>query len=322
MVSPLSRIYTRLRMRHLQLLAAMDGRKSLGAAADELGMTQPAASKSLKELEELLDLQLFSRDGRRVVITPHGEAVTHYAKMVFDRLSELREELLSIERADLGRVRVGAVSATTAELLGDMIVGLKASHPRLNLMIQVDTSDVLMQALHNEKVDLVVGMIPSGWEPQHLVFEPLAEEGLSVVVRPDHPVAAVERPSLTRLNSLPWILHPYTSPMRQLVDDAFLRAQAAIPDNVVETTSMLTTVSVVIRSDFVSVMSTPVARFFAQRGILRILPIDVQRRWAPYGIIMQREKRLTPALTIVIDALRARSQTRPPSSDPSGELLR
>lgn len=265
-------------------------------------MTQPAASKSLKELEELLGLQLFSREGRRMAITPHGEAVTAYAKMVFDRLGDLREELMSIERADLGRVRIGAVSATTAELLSKVIVRLKASHPRLNLMIHVDTSDLLMQALEHEKVDLVIGMIPSGWEPQQLVYEPLAEEGLSVVVRPGHPL---KKPTLASLLAFPWILHPYTSPMRQLIDDAFLRSRVVPPENVVETSSMLTTVSVVMKSDFVSVMSTPVARFFADRGVLDILPIEVQRRWAPYGLIMQKDKRKTPALSIVVEAIRA-----------------
>jgi DNA-binding transcriptional LysR family regulator len=304
------------------LLTALEDRKSLSGAADEIGMTQPAASKSLKELEELLGLELFLREGRGIAITPHGAAVTAYAKMVFDRLGELREELVSIERADIGRVRIGAVSATTAVLLTEVIVRLTQSHPRLNLMIQVETSDLLMQALDDERVDLVIGMIPGGRSPQQYVYEPLAEEGLSVVVRPEHPVARDEAaPGLASLLAYRWILHPYTSPMRQLIDDAFLRARVTPPDNVVETSSMLTTVSVVMGSDIVSVMPAPVARFFSDRGVLKILPIEVQRRWAPYGLIMQKDKRLTPALNIVIDAIRACSKTVDVSASSAGELL-
>lgn len=116
-------------------------------------MTQPTASKCLKQLESLLGLELFLRKGRVIVIIPRGEAVTAYARMVFDRLRELREELVSIERADIGRVRIGAVSATTAVLLTEVIVRLTRSHPGLNLMIQVETSDLLMQALDNEPCD-------------------------------------------------------------------------------------------------------------------------------------------------------------------------
>lgn len=308
MVPPLSKVQTRLRLRHLQLLIALDERNSLGGAAEEIGMTQPAASKSLKELEDILGVQLFSRVGRGVIATPYGQAVTDYAKQVFDRLGELREDLVAIERADIGRVRIGAVSATTPELMATVVVRLKQSHPRLNLMIQVDTSDVLMEALEAERIDLVIGLIPDGWAPQPLIYEPLSEEGLSVVVRPDHPVVAgSEERSLGSLLPYPWMLHPYTSPMRQLVDHAFLRAGVSPPENVVETSSMLTTVGVVMRSDMVSVMSTPVARFFAERGVLHILPIEIQRRWAPYGLILQKDKRMTPALKIVIDTVRESS---------------
>ncbi len=320
MVPPLSKVQTRLRLRHLQLLIALDDRKSLGGAAEEIGMTQPAASKSLKELEDLLGVQLFSREGRGVAITPYGVAVTDYAKTVFDRLGELHEELVSIEHAHVGRVRIGAVSATTPELLSMVVVRLKKSHPRLNLMIQVDTSNVLMQALEEERVDVVVGLIPDGWPPQALLYEPLSEEGLSVVVRPGHPATSRKtRPGLASLVSFPWMLHPYTSPMRPLIDHAFLRAGVTPPDNVIETSSMLTTVSVVMQSEVVSVMSTPVARFYAERGVLQILPIEIQRRWAPYGLILHKDKRLTPALSLVIDTIRASSEAIQAASPSLGE---
>lgn len=321
MVLKLSALQTRLRLRHLKLLVALEERKSLGGAAEAIGMTQPAASKSLKELEDILGVQLFLRMGRGVEATPFGVAATSYAKMVFDRLGELREDLSAIERADIGRVRIGAVSATTPELLASVIVRLKQSHPRLNLVIQVDTSDVLMHALQEAQIDIVIGLIPEGWEPKGLIYEPLSEEGLSVVVRPDHPIViGGTKPSLGALVQYPWILHPYTSPMRPMVDYAILRSGAQLPDNVVETSSMLTTVSTVIQSDFVSVTSTPVARFFAERGVLTILPIEIEKRWAPYGMILQKGKQLTPALNVVIETIRSSSEAlavpRPASKRP------
>jgi DNA-binding transcriptional LysR family regulator len=90
-----------------------------------------------------------------------------------------------------------------------------------------------MEALEEERIDVVVGLIPDGWPPQELSYEPLSEEGLSVVVRPEHPtIESPTKASLRALSGFPWMLHPYTSPMRQIVDHAFLRAQLSPPDNV------------------------------------------------------------------------------------------
>lgn len=322
-VSPLSQLRTRLRLRHLQLLNAIDARKSLIGAAEEIGMSQPAASKALKELEDLLGLELFSRGGRGMAINEQGIAVTGYARMVFDRLTELHEELVSIERADIGRVRIGAFEATTPELLATVIVNLKQSHPRLNLMIEVDTSDKLVHALEDEHLDLVVGVIPPHWSPGKFHYEPLSEEGLSIVIRPDHPVLRNgDEAGFAALARYSWILHPHSSPMRQIIDDAFLRERLIPPDNVVETSSILTIISVVTRSDLVSVVPDTVARFFSDLGVLRILPTEVGRRWAPYGIIIRKDKRQTPALGVVIDAIRKSSAEMHPGQPPGGEPLR
>lgn len=307
-VPALSKIQTRLRLRHLHLLTAISERSSLGAAAEAIGMTQPAASKSLKELEDLLGVPLFSREGRGLRSTPYGDAAIAFAKQVFDRLGELREDLVSIEKADIGRVRIGAVSATAPDLIARAILQLKATSPKLNLMLHVDTSDMLMQHLAQEKLDLCVGMIPDGWPIEDLDFEPLFEEGLSVITRPGHPATQKAPIGLRSLLDYAWFLHPPSSPMRRLTDHAFLRANAPLPANVVETSSILTTVSAVMRSDIVAILSTPVAKFYAERGAVQILPVEIERRWAPYGMIRNKGKRMTPALKVVIDAIREASE--------------
>jgi DNA-binding transcriptional LysR family regulator len=95
--------------------------------------------------------------------TIFGEAVMRYARVVFEDLDELREELAAIEAGDIGKVRVGAVMAPAPELLTQAIVSLKAAHPRLQISVQIDTSDVLVQALQQDQLDIVIGRIPDGF---------------------------------------------------------------------------------------------------------------------------------------------------------------
>src|ERR1700761_4675981 len=131
MIAPASTIRKRLRLRHLPLMTALSETESLRSAADELAMTQPAATKALKELEDTIGVSLFVRHARGMEPTIFGEAVMRYARVVFEDLDELRDELAAIEAGDIGKVRIGAVMAPAPELLTHAIVALKAAHPRL-----------------------------------------------------------------------------------------------------------------------------------------------------------------------------------------------
>ena len=125
MIAPATTIRKRLRLRHLQLMMALSETESLRSAADELAMTQPAATKALKELEDTIGATLFVRHARGMEPTIYGEAVMRYARVVFEDLDELREELAAIEAGDIGKVRIGAVMAPAPDLLTKVIVQLR-----------------------------------------------------------------------------------------------------------------------------------------------------------------------------------------------------
>lgn len=184
MIPATASIRTRLRLRHLQLILAVWEHGSLRRASDEIGMTQPAATKALHELEDLLGVTLFERHARGIDPTIFGEAVIRYARVVFADLGTLREELVAIESGNVGAVRLGAVMAPSPDLLTTTIVALKEAHPKLHITVQIDTSDVLVQALQEDQLDLVVGRVPNGWPADDLTFETTGEEPLSLVTRP------------------------------------------------------------------------------------------------------------------------------------------
>jgi DNA-binding transcriptional LysR family regulator len=125
-------IHSRLRLRQLRLVLALAEFGSLRRAADDIGMTQPAATKMLHEIESLLGVGLFERLPRGMRATAFGETVIYYARMVFAELSGMREELVALESGNLGRVAVGAIPALASGLLTRTIATLKQSHPRLS----------------------------------------------------------------------------------------------------------------------------------------------------------------------------------------------
>jgi DNA-binding transcriptional LysR family regulator len=305
MIALSSAIRKRLRLRHLQLMLALSTAGSLRRAADELAMTQPAATKALRELEDAVGVQLFVRHARGMNATVYGEAVMRYARVVFEDLDELREELAAIEAGDVGKVRIGAVMAPAPELLTRAIVGLKEAHPRLQITVQIDTSDVLVPALQQDQLDLMIGRIPDGVPALDLSFETLSEEALSIVVRPGHPVRAIPRPKLAALAAYPWIVQPHPSPMRQIIDQTFRESRVTAPVSLVETSSILTTLSLLRDADMLAVLPSSVALYYEALGLIASLSTPLRGRLAPYGLILRKNRRVRPATQLAIDAIRA-----------------
>jgi DNA-binding transcriptional LysR family regulator len=294
-------IHSRLRLRQLRLMLALQEFGSLRRAADHIGMTQPAATKMLHEAEDLLGVELFERLPRGMRSTPFGETVIYYARMVFAELSGMREELVALESGNLGRVAVGAIPALASGLLTRTIATLKQSHPRLSMSIQVDTSDVLVQALLQDQLDIVLGRIPAGARAEELLFDSLGEEALCVIAGAQHPLAKATQLSWAELQNMTWVLQQHPSPMRAIINQVFHNARVDIPSSIVETTSL----SLIQQTDMLGVTPVSVVEDYPGRDLLAVLPIKFEARLPPYGLITRRHRIQSSAMQAFMNSVRA-----------------
>lgn len=298
-------IHSRLRLRQLRLMIALEDLGSLRRAADEIGMTQPAATKMLHEAESLLGVELFERLPRGMRATAFGETVIYYARMVFSELSGMREELVALESGNLGRVTVGAIPALASGLLTRTIAKLKQSHPRLSMSIQVDTSDVLVQALQQDQLDVVMGRIPTGTRADDLMFDSLGEEELCVIAGVHNPATKASHLTWEELQGMTWVLQQHPSPMRAIVNQAFHNARVDLPSSIVETTSIMTLLSLLQQTDMIGVTPRSVVEDYPGRHLLAILPIHFGPRLPPYGLISRRSRVASSAMQTFVAAVRA-----------------
>lgn len=292
-------------MRQLSLLLAIDERRSLRKAAEQIGMTQPAATKMLQEMEEMVGLKLFDRLSRGLRATTYGEVLTRYARGVYSDLGGVRDELLAIQSGNIGKIRIGAIMAPTPQLLSNTLIQLKRKHPRLAPNVQVDTSDVLITALLQDRLDVAIGRVPDAWDSRELLFEPIAEEALSIVASPSNPEVRNRKVTLRGLLQYPWVLQAHPSPMRKVIELVFMEAALALPINILETSSMLLTSSLLRQSDMLAVMPTLVAQHYEERKTLGIVPFKIKRKIAPFGIITRKGRILSPATQVFIHEIRA-----------------
>lgn len=285
-------LLNRLRMRQVALMLAIEDQGTLRGAAGQLGLSQPAATKMLHELESALGLPLFERVGRGLRSTQAGERVTGYFRHLRGGMESLNRELQELRAGSAGRLAVGSIMAASPGRLTQALLALRRQWPLLAIEVAVDTSDRLLAQLAEGVLEVVIGRPLAQGDAAHL-FHPVDDEALSVIAARDHPLARARSVPFAALQDHGWVLQPHGSPMRSLIDQEFQAHGLPLPRGLIETRSMLTTMHLVRSSDLVAVLPEAVARVHAQHGMVRILPCRLRRNLQAYGSLVRRDRPLS-----------------------------
>jgi DNA-binding transcriptional LysR family regulator len=301
-------VRTRLKTRQLLLVVALAEEGNIHRAATALNMTQPAASKLLRELEDMLEAVLFERMPRGVRPTLYGDALIRHARVVLGSLDQAQEELAALKAGRLGQVAIGAITSPGVRVLPAAIAAVKRMHPNIRISVEIDTSNVLLERLSQDKLDVVIGRLSAEHDKLQLHYEPLAGEPVCAVVRQGHPLLSARSIRLVHVQSESWIVPPAGSILRHRFELMFQRASLPPPSNVVETSALLFITRALEKSDMIAVLAEDVARYYAAHGMVKILNLPLDCKMDDFGIITPTEKTLSPAADLMIDALRATSR--------------
>lgn len=181
----------RLKFRHLTLLIAVYECGSVVRAAESLHLTQPAATRTLRELEAVAELPLFVRVPRGMRPTVYGEALVGHARAVVAEVRRAEEHLTGLRQGREGTVTVGTLLAGANVLLPRAVARLKRERPRLTVVVREGTPDVLHPALLGGELDVIVGRMgtaPGEGEGEKVRQRTLYREPIRLAVRAGHPL--------------------------------------------------------------------------------------------------------------------------------------
>ncbi|MFK8031312.1 MAG: LysR family transcriptional regulator [Gammaproteobacteria bacterium] len=299
------RVLVRLKLRQLRLLVAVDEHKSIQGASRQLNISQPAASKLIRDLEEDFGVELFERTNKGVLATEYGDALVRHGRLILAQLFHAAQELDDINDGSTGRVVIGTLLAASALLLPQTIANVAADKPNLTVKLVEGTNDKLMPALRTGDIDMVVGRLPTHRYRDEISQEKLYDERAVVVCRTDHPVLSRKRIALDDLLPLGWILPPPETTLRRQLDTLFREREKGVPAHVVESVSYLANREMLASSDMVGVFPDHVIDRDVSAGILATvnwkLPFDSNS----VGVSFRRNKGLSPAGNLFLDELRA-----------------
>ena len=299
------RARTKLKTRHLFLLVALDDARNLHQAARDTHMSQPAASKVLKDMETVLGVPLFERLPRGVRPTLYGETLIRHVRMALANLSQGQDSIAALQAGLTGQVDIGVILTPSMTLVPQAIVRTKAVAPRLCVGVSVGTSHELVARLKNGQLDFLIARVLEQEDDSDLLYEDLAEETECAVVRLGHPLLARSALRLEDLAGEAWILSPRGSILRHRFDMMFRRIDLEPPANVVETTAMPVIKSLLQQTDSLHVMPVEVAHAYVHSEELAILPITLPCKMDSFGIILRRHHVLSPGAQLLLEHVRA-----------------
>lgn len=304
-------VRARLKSRHIPMLVALGDTGNLNRAAEGLGISQPAISKLLKDLEDGLEVPLFERHARGVVPTIYGEAMIRHARRMQTSLESAFDEVSALRGGQRGHVRIGTILTPCADLLPELTRRVRQSHPDLELSIRTGSSRDLMATLNDGELDFLVARFFADSGQGGMRFEPLYKEPLCVCAR-----AGLIGHVLSReeLHDADWVLPPSGSVLRHEFDALFQQVGMLPPGKVVNAENLLMVTTLLENNDMLTVLPREVVAHYARYGMLSVAEVeagieeDLNRSLMAYGIITKHEELLSPAARSVLTLIRQVAQ--------------
>jgi len=273
--------------------------------ADQFGITQPAVSAAVRELEASLGLRLFERTPKGMLPSVHGEVLALHVKRALAELRHARDEIASLRGSTQGTVTVGALPLGRTLILPRAIARVVSRHPGLRIATVEGPFATLVAALRSGDVDFILGALrPPGYATD-LVGEPLLSEELAIVARADHPLLRKPRTTLQAVARGAWVLPRPGTPTRDLVEALFARRRIRAPDVRVETSDLAVLRGVLLESDLVTAISARQLDHEFRAGLLKALPIALPETSRLIGITRRSASVPSPGATLLMDEIRA-----------------
>lgn len=290
--------------RRLALFASLSELHNMPAVAAAFGVTQPALSALVRELESRTGRTLFTRTARGVTPTRAGSLLAFRCKRALAELRSIGSDLAALRGAVEGRVAVGALPLSRTLILPSAIAALVARHPRLHVSTVESPYEALAAALRSGDIDFIIGALRPPEDAKDLVQEPLFEDRISLIVRAGHPLAGLPRIGRAALQRAQWVLSRPGSPSRELLERAFREAGRPAPIPTVETGDLALLRGLLLQSDMVTAMSAHQLHYEIGTGALVVLnhPLEGTRR--RIGITQRRGALASPAARALVDAVR------------------
>jgi LysR family pca operon transcriptional activator len=297
----------RLKLRHFRIIEAVSEHSSLLKASAALSLAQPALTRSIHEIAEILGLRLYERHAKGVRETLFGETLSQSAKAILAELKRLDDTLDQLTRDTSLVVNVGALPVAAVGIMPGVIARLAEQRGDLQVRLVQGLTAELIPELIGGKLDLIVGRLYDSLAPDGLSREVLYLEPISLMAHPGHPIFTPPGPTLERLGRMKLVLPTVASRLGKEIDQ-LLTAMGIDLAAPIRSSSLGFIRELMLSGEFVGIMPRLTLAADLMRGAMKVVPLPIPAPARPAGIIYKADRPLPPSATALIETLRIYAQ--------------
>lgn len=298
----------RLSLRHLRTFVEVARGSSVVRAASKLNVSQPAVTKTIRELESLLGVALFERHGRGLRITGAGEVFLRHAHVAMTTIRQGFDHAAGQGAKAADRIRIGVLPTASARLMPPAISLFLTKKTDVEIKIISGENAMMLEQLRNNSLDLVVGRLA---EPEKMIgffFEHLYSERIVFAVRRGHPLLSAVGDLMARMGDYPVLMPTRTSVIRPFVERYFIANGTPDPPIQIETVSEGFGRAFVADTDAVWIISEGVVAKDVADGRLAILDLDTAETLGAVGLTMRTGTTMSPSFEVLLGCIRAAAE--------------
>lgn len=291
----------------LEAFVHVAAQRSFSRAAEALGLTQPSVTARIQALERDLRETLFERNGRGVRLTEVGESFLPHAQRVLKTLQDGRDAVQSVQRLEMGSLRLGAAPTISTYVLPGLLKEFRSRYPGLEVSVRTEHSEQIVRMVLADEVQ--VGLERTISNPD-VVIVPLYHDEVVLVVSAQHPFAKRGAATIEQVGREPLIMFSRGSSYYALVDSAL--RQAGVPASpAMELDNMEATKKMVQQGLGIAVLPRVAVEAEVERGELRqirVRGLEMPKR--EIALIYRRGRPLSRAALAFVGLLEGRFRVK------------
>jgi len=281
----------------LRALTALSTATSYTMAARSLGISQPSLHEAAHSLESLLEVRLFEKASRGIVLTRSGEILSQHVKLAFVEIEQGFAEVAELHGNQGGPIRIGTMPLARSFILPAAISALVREQPSVRISVVDGPYSALLRGLRYGEIDILIGALRSPEPAEDVIQHTLFDDFLVIVARSGHPLAKKNRISPSELTKYPWVIAHKETPTRAQFDDMINTLGLREPTGFIESGSLVLIRGLLMESDMLALISAQQIQYERAMGSLVILPVDLSNFdravTRPIGLTLRRNWRPT-----------------------------
>ena len=303
------RLGRHLKLRDLNVLLTVARCGSMGKAAAQLAVSQPAISKAISEMEASLRVKLLDRSPRGVEPTIYARALLDRGLNAFDELRQAVQHIEFLADPTAGEVRIGSSLGTAISFVSVVIDRLAKRYPRIHFDLLTGDATLTYRALAERKIDLLIARIFAPVDEEHMQAEVLYEVRDMVAAAAQNPWTRRRRVKLADLVNVPWVLPPTDSLQGTIVAEAFRVSGLEVPRAAVITATVPVRNALLAGGRFLTIEPDSDLQLPGTSPPLKRVAVNLPTTPRPIGIITLKHRTLGPTAQLFMDAARELART-------------